>query len=255
MGFPVFENKHAESSLFSPRDYWEYRKKREDFSFPVPKGVIMCYSEDLLEYVLQQYETMSIKGFIGGMHLIHETNNQVAISGKFGIGAPAAALTLEDVAAFGVNQVISIGTAGSLQKEVDIGDIVVCDKAIRDEGTSYHYTEPSKYAYSSPEMTEKIKQALDRRNQKCILGTSWTTDAPYRETVAEIKQYQKEGVVTVEMEASALFAVACYRNVDMGALFTISDSVAGLEWNPQFHAGKVLEKLKILYHVAVDVLT
>lgn len=214
----------------------------------------MCYSEDLLEYVLQQYETTLIKEFLGEMHLIHETNNQVAINGKFGIGAPVAATVLEDVAAFGVNQVISIGTAGSLQKEVDIGDIVVCDKAIRDEGTSYHYVEPSKYAFSSPEMTEKIKQSLDRRNLTYMIGTSWTTDAPYRETVAEIKQYQKEGVITVEMEASALFTVARYRNVDMGALFTISDSVAGLEWNPQFHAGKVFEKLKILYHVAVDVL-
>ena len=103
-------------------------------------------------------------------------------------------------------------------------------------------------------MTNKIKNSLDKLNQKHFVGTSWTIDAPYRETVAEAKQYQKEGVATVEMEASALFAVAQYRNVELGAIFTISDSLAELEWKPKFHLKKTKTGLEILYKVAVDVL-
>jgi purine-nucleoside phosphorylase len=89
---------------------------------------------------------------------------------------------------------------------------------------------------------------------KYFVGTSWTIDAPYRETVAEAKQYQKEGVATVDMEASALFAVAKYRKVELGSIFTISDSLAELEWKPKFHLNKTKKGLETLYKVAVDVL-
>ena len=142
----------------------------------------------------------------------------------------------------------------TLQKNITIGGLMVCEKAIRDEGTSHHYLKHSKYAYASKDMTNKIKKSLDKFKQKYFIGTSWTIDAPYRETVAEAKQYQKEGVATVEMEASALFAVAQYRNVELGAIFTISDSLAELEWKPKFHFKKTKQGLEILYKVAVDVL-
>ena len=131
---------------------------------------------------------------------------------------------------------------------------MVCEKAIRDEGTSHHYLKYSKYAYASKRLTKKIMESLEKLKQKYFVGTSWTIDAPYRETIAEAKQYQKEGVATVEMEASALFAVAQYRNVELGAIFTISDSLAELEWKPKFHLKKTKKGLEILYKVAIDVL-
>ena len=109
-------------------------------------------------------------------------------------------IALEELIAFGVKRFISIGTAGTLQKDIKVGDLIVCEKAIRDEGTSYHYLKPSKYAYASKEMTKRIKNALDALEQKYFVGTSWTIDAPYRETVVEARQYQKEGVATVEMK-------------------------------------------------------
>jgi uridine phosphorylase len=131
---------------------------------------------------------------------------------------------------------------------------MLCEKAIRDEGTSHHYIKPSKYAYASKTMTVKIRKALEKRKQRYVIGTSWTIDAPFRETVAEAKKYQKEGVATVEMEASALFAVAEFRNVELGAIFTISDSLAELEWKPKFHLKKTSKGLEKLYAVAIDAL-
>ena len=131
---------------------------------------------------------------------------------------------------------------------------MVCEKAIRDEGTSHHYIKPSKYAYPSKRITEEIKTALKRLSYKYFTGTTWTIDAPYRETVAEVKRYQKEGVATVEMEASALFAIAKYRHAELGAMFTISDSLAELEWKPEFHSKQTSEGLEILYKAALSVL-
>ena len=91
---------------------------------------------------------------------------------------------MEELIAFGVKKFISIGTAGTLQKDITIGSLMVCEKAIRDEGTSHHYLKPSKYAYASKEMTSKIKKSLDKFKQKYFVGTSWTIDAPYREAIA-----------------------------------------------------------------------
>lgn len=254
MEFPNFKNKYAEDSLFSPEDHWKHKIERGDPpTFDPPKGVIFCYQEELMKHILQAHKTTKVKG-VDKMYLLTETDDQVAIIGRLGKGAPAVVTILEQLIALGVKKFMSIGIAGTLQNQVSIGDIIICEKAIRDEGTSYHYVKPSKYAYASEEMVKRIRKSLDTHSQHYIVGTSWTTDAFYRETVAEVKHYRKEGVVTVDMEASALFAVAQYRNVEIGVIFTISDSLTELQWDPQFHVKEPPEKLEILYKVAVDIL-
>lgn len=131
---------------------------------------------------------------------------------------------------------------------------MVCEKAIRDEGTSYHYFKPSKYTYVSKDIVVRIKKSLNIFKEKYYLGASWTIDAPYRETVKEARHYQNEGVSTVEMEASALFSVAAYRNVKIGAIFTISDSLAWLKWKPKFHHARNKKGRELLFRTALDVL-
>ena len=121
-----------------------------------------------------------------------------------------------------------------------IGDIVVCDRAIRDEGTSHHYLPPDTYAHASSAATARLVDALQATGTPHSVGTSWTIDAPYRETIAEVRHYQAEGVLAVEMEAAALFAVAAYRGVEMGSLLTISDTLGDLNLGPalslRYHA-------------------
>ncbi|MFC2070803.1 nucleoside phosphorylase [Chloroflexota bacterium] len=256
MLFPNFKNKQANDSFFSPAEFIEYKKKRVEYDrLNHLEGIILCYSRHLIEYISEQHEVTAVKSFSGEMHLLNETDNRVGIIGNFGFGAPIVVTVLEELIAFGVKRFISIGLAGTLQKNLKAGDVVVCEKAIRDEGTSYHYLEPSKYAYPSKEITDGIKRALDRQGQKYSTGTSWTIDAPFRETVAEVRQYQEEGVATVEMEASALFAVAQYRDARMGAMLTISDSLAGLEWAPEFHFKETMNGLEILCRAALEALS
>lgn len=85
-----------------------------------------------------------------------------------------------------------------------------------------------------------------------IKGSTWTIDAPYRETKAEVKHYQKEGVLTVEMEAASLFAVAQYLGVEAGAILTISDYLSEDEWDLHFHLTE--EHLKKLFLIAKNAL-
>lgn len=255
MTYPNFPDKHPEKAFFSPTEYLEYAKTIGRFpQFPVPKGVIFSYQRKLMAYVLENHPVTKVDFNYGEMYLLDETEGQIALVGNFGIGAPVVGTILEELIAFGVQHFISIGTAGTLQKDLTIWDLMVCEKAIRDEGTSHHYLPAGKYAHADPAMTAKIQHSLDRLNQPYSLGTSWTIDAPYRETVAEIQQYQAEGVATVEMEAAALFAIAEYRKVQMGAMFSISDSLAEFKWDPKFHWKATDQGLEILYQVAIEVL-
>ena len=255
MAFPNFKGKHAHDSMIDPSEFKRYSQKIGKWpSYPAPKGVIFCYDRELMKHVIDNHKTEQKEGFYGDFRFLSETKGKVALLGNFGIGAPIAGTLLEELISFGVKRFISIGTAGTLQRDLGIGDIVVCDSAIRDEGTSHHYAKPSKFAYASKQLTAKIKSALNQKGIQYASGTSWTIDAPYRETVAEARRYQHEGILTVEMEASALFAIAEYRKIQIGSIFTISDSLAELKWKPDFESKQLRKGLETLYRVAIDVL-
>ena len=251
--FPNFQGKHDEAPLVTPEQYLEYMKSIGKFpTIRPPEGVILCYAPRLLSHALNSHKMTKADGFLTKMHLLDETDGRIGIIGNFGIGSPVAVVILEELIAFGVKKFISIGTAGGLQDDVQIGDIVVCDRAIRDEGTSHHYLPPSKYAHASKLLTENLKERLDESNQPYRVGASWTIDSIYRETVIEARHYKDEGVLTVDMEASALFSVAAYRGVEVGAMFTVSDSLARLKWEPSFHAHQTKNGLEKIYQAAVQ---
>jgi uridine phosphorylase len=138
---------------------------------------------------------------------------------------------------------------------MNIGDIVICDRAIRDEGTSHHYLPVEKYAFSCPELTENLCTAFEKKGIQYSKGTSWTIDAPYRETIEELRQYRSDGVATVEMEASALFAVGAYRGASVSSSFIISDILSEEDWNQGYHSAEKLEGLKKIFEVALEAIT
>jgi uridine phosphorylase len=211
-----------------------------------------------MRYVLEEHQTRRVNGFFGEMFLLKETGNRVAIIGNFGIGAPQAVIHLEEFIEWGVRRFVSVGTAGSLQRQLRVGDLVLSDRAIRDEGSSHHYLPPSRYAHSTKVLTSRLRDALRARRLKFATGTTWTIDTPYRETFAEARRYSEQGVLTVEMEAAALIAVGKYREIEVAALLSISDSLAEAlgedPWKPQFHLRRNLAGLEKVFQVAVSAL-
>lgn len=167
------------------------------------------------------------------------------------MGAPYATVVMEELIARGASRFLNIGIAGALQKDLQIGDIVICNRAIRDEGVSHHYLRPGRYVDILPDLTEKLKEELKNQGLRFVEGTTWTTDAPYRETEEEVRQYQNEGVLTVEMETAALASVAKYRDVEFAAAFVISDLLGDLKWESGFGREEVMNGLISLYQAAV----
>jgi uridine phosphorylase len=124
------------------------------------------------------------------------------------VGAAFSVLLAEQLFASGCRFLISLSSAGQV---VDIGPppyFVVIDRALRDEGASYHYLPPSRFAEADPDLIRRVLPALQATGVPLHVGPSWTTDAPFRETEAKVARRRAEGLLTVEMEAAGLYAFA-----------------------------------------------
>lgn len=162
------------------------------------------------------------------------------------IGAPTAAIAVEELSARGTELFIGVGSAGSVSERLAAGDLAICSAALRDEGTSHHYAPPEPFALPDPGLTARLREALPA----AAYGPSWTTDAPYRETAEEIARYRAEGILTVEMEASCLFTVARLTGGAAAAAFVVSDVLHGEQWEPHFSSPGVLRGLWTLFEAA-----
>jgi uridine phosphorylase len=252
--YPNFAGKHAEEAIFTAADFVAYLRRTGSVEdSPAPAGIVLCYQRSLYQHVLrvEGLKPAERRGALHGLLRLPSTGGRVGLLGQFGIGAPAAAAVMEELAAAGTSAFVSIGTAGSLQRDLSPGDLVLCEAAIRDEGVSHHYLPPAKRAAATPVLTAALGAALRQSGAAFRPGISWTIDTPYRETAAEARQYQAEGVLCVEMEAAALFAVAEVRGLHVASAFAISDSLADLVWDPQFHGPAVEAGLAALYEAAL----
>ena len=248
---PNIRNKYKYKAFSSAEKYVKH--KIETCKYPEKidaKSIIICYSPELMNHVKDCFEIRHIKKFYGDLYLIENNKHQIGILGNFGIGAPAITTLMEELIVYGVKNFISIGEAGGLQDYLKINDIVICEKSIRDEGVSYHYIKSSKYSKADDTLTKKIKKILKKENIDFYTGKGWTIDTPYRETKKEIKRYQKEGILTVDMEASAMFAVAKAFDVKAAAIFVISDNLTGKKWKQQYHSTpeKIIAIFRALYY-------
>jgi uridine phosphorylase len=234
MPFPNFEGKHAHDPLFTAHDFLTYLRASNLLpDIDVPESAVLCYQPEAAHHLIGTRRPPDVRLF-APVHIITRGNGRSAVAGDFGIGAPVAALVMEHLIAWGVRRFFSIGFAGALQPEAAVGDIVVCSGAVRDEGVSHHYAPAERYARPSQGLSDALRAELTSRGLKHTTGETWTVDAPYRETVAEARHYQAEGVLSVEMEAAAVFTVARHHGVEAAAAFVISDSLAEEQCNPRF---------------------
>ena len=147
------------------------------------------------------------------------------------VGAPNAAGQLEELTAMGFKKFLVCGGAGVLQREIAVGHLIIPDSAIRDEGTSSHYLARSREVPSNPHAVTILEQGPKQRDIPYLKAKTWTTDAIYRETRDKIALRVQEGCVTVEMEASAFFAVAQFLGVTLGQILYGGDDLSGTEWD------------------------
>lgn len=161
--------------------------------------------------------------------------NSVALAGPM-MGAPYAVAILEALITWGARTIIFAGWCGAIDLSLAIGDLLVPDMALSGEGTSRHYFDQEEGIYSaSSRLIGQLKTAVSG-GAPVHSGTVWTTDALYRETEVVISGLQQKGVLAVEMELAALFAVAKFRRVELAGVLTVSDHLGDFTWRPGFKA-------------------
>lgn len=257
MSFPNDPAKHANPSVLKAEDVIAYRAQLGRLPrITPPESVILCLQKGLPERrrVRRKYPFRQAGKLMGDLYLLKKSRGKVGVLTNFGIGAPLVAALAEELIAFGVRRLISMAWAGGLQPDLQPGDVVICDQAIRDEGTSHHYLPAKKHVQASPELVQALVEELASRGIAGTVGATWTTDAPYRETKQEIERYQSEGVKTVEMESAALFAVGQFRGVQTAAILVVGDSLAGFRWQAPPDVNPVERALETAYGAAIEVL-
>ncbi len=172
------------------------------------------------------------------------------------LGAPYAAMVLEKLIALGAKAVVALGWCGSLQPRVGLGSLVLPTAALGADGTSPHYRLAGGDFTPDPGLRRLLeKSSVDGfHNIPWHAGPVWTTDAFYRETAAAVRHYQDQGVLAVDLETAALFAVGQFRGIPVAGLLVASDELFALSWRPGHRSGLFRQAREAAARVALSAL-
>lgn len=209
---PILDNKNPEApSVFAPSALLrEARRQKGLATADVPPLCILDPDGDIVRRLESSGRAQRFSGwpcYHTDLYTFLLAGEPVGIVGC-AVGAPFAVLVAEELFASGCRVLISLTSAGQIVPSGSPPYFVVIDRALRDEGTSYHYAAPATFAEADPRIVDRAARALENAGLRAHVGTSWTTDAPFRETAEAVAAARAKGVLAVEMEAAALYSFA-----------------------------------------------
>ena len=236
---PNYEDKYDAEALFSPE---EVVAEQGDGLPDVPPAVILGYQEKLTEAVEARADSPVRIVRSQYLYPITETVGYVPVH-EWGIGAPITATVTENVIAAGAEAVTLLGGGAGLRTDLSPDTAILPTSAIRDEGVSHHYVPGEEPVTPTSSFVDALDKELSRAGFDTPRGPTWTTSAFYRETIPEIEHYRDAGVVTLDMESAALWAVCRYRGVDTTTVHELGDVLAPDEWVPETHSERGLREM------------
>lgn len=197
-----------------------------------PEIAILVFKERLINYLQDTYEVYVIGhvniGTLIPIYKVKYHDKEFALL-RTTIGGPGTAGTAEELIAMGAKKILIYGTCGTLDKGILKGHFIIPTSAYRDEGTSYHYAEPSDYI--DIPTSNKLCSIFDELNIPYVKGRTWTTDAFYRETIGNMQKRKSEGCIVVDMECASIMAVGQFRNIPIYQFLYGDDTLDGTEWD------------------------
>jgi uridine phosphorylase len=253
----ILDNKNTSApSVFQPAALLrEARRQKGLAAIDVPPVCILDPDGDIVRR-LRQTGTAQI---FESWPCYHTQLDTFALAGQTvgivgcAVGAPFAVLIAEELFACGCKLLLSLTSAGQITPAGPTPYFVIIDRALRDEGTSYHYAPPSEYAEADPSLVALAAAALTRQGRHFAVGSSWTTDAPFRETAESIDAARRKGVLAVEMEAAALYTFARKAGAKVLCLAHVTNTMGQSEQDfEKGESGGTEEALRILEAVVAD---
>jgi uridine phosphorylase len=209
---PILDNKRISSpSVFAPSALLrEARRQKNLAAVAVPGVCILDPDGDLIRTLRAAGKTTRFEGwpcYHTELDCFSLGGQQVGLIGRV-VGSSFAVLVAEQLFASGCRLLVSLTSAGQIVPSGPPPYFVIIDRALRDEGTSYHYAAPAEFADADLQLVATASKAMSAHRPRCVVGSSWTTDAPFRETAEAIDAARDKGILAVEMEAAALYTFA-----------------------------------------------
>jgi uridine phosphorylase len=207
---PIIDHDPGEVPLFRPENLLEGARRQKGLPpGGVPAGCLLDMDGELVERLVASGRAAADPSWPCFHTKLYRWTTGGGTVGVIGgtVGAPFAVLVAEELFASGCEALVSISSAGLVASDARPPLFVLIDRALRDEGTSYHYLPGERYAAADPALTDAVARALSGTATQLLRGASWTTDAPFRESGSLIAGRRAEGILCVEMEAAALLAM------------------------------------------------
>jgi uridine phosphorylase len=229
---PLLEHDPSETPVFTAANLLRAARIRKGLpKVSVPAGCLLDFDGELVQHLAatgRAAEDSAWPCFHTRLFRWREGTAEYGVVGGT-IGAPFAVLVAEELFALGCRALVSISSAGLVAERFTPPFFLLIERALRDEGTSCHYLPPGRYADAEPSLVDAVRKRTDGLSVPVHAGSSWTTDAPFRETKRLISLRRTEGIVSVEMEAAALLTLGKVLNKPVVCLAHITNTMATRE--------------------------
>jgi purine-nucleoside phosphorylase len=223
---------HSAPSVFRPENMLREARRQKGLSLaPVAPVCVLDPDGDIVDHVRQRYAAKPSAHWACYHTCMWEwtfDGIQYGIVGR-AVGGSFSVMVAEQLFASGCQLLISVASAGQITDVAPPPYYILIERALRDEGTSYHYLPPSRYVDADRALVEFAAGSIACAGRRVHRGATWTTDAPFRETAEAIALRRDEGILTVEMEAAGLYAFAAARRVPVICLAHVSNQLGCIE--------------------------
>jgi len=222
--FPIMEYDDNPKAVVEPN--------HEMIDIKLPEKAVFAFVGDIIDRFAQEQNLTKMAEFVSitksyPIYIYNYRGAEICIC-QAPVGAPAAVQIMDWLIGYGVKVIVSAGSCGVLE-DIPENNFLIPVKALRDEGTSYHYLRPARFVDLNPKMVAMIERVLEEKEipfQECI---TWSTDGFFRETADKVNHRKKEGCSVVEMECAALAACAEFRGIEFGQILFTADSLAAID--------------------------
>ncbi len=228
-------------------DVYDLVKPIESF----PKIAVSCFSRVTFERLVNELNGKVIaKSNLANMEIpifkAIYSGVEVALFMSY-VGAAGCVAVIEEVFAMGADKLILFGTCGVLDASIEDCSIIIPNKAVRDEGTSFHYAKPSDEIEVNKKYIDEFVDILKEFECRYTIGKVWTTDGIYRETRGKVNSRKQAGCLCVDMECSAVAALAEFREKEVFQFFYAADNLDNETWDARSlgNESNVLKKDRI----------
>lgn len=178
-------------------------------------------AENYLEDVVQFNEVRGMLGYTGTFN-----GKRISVMGT-GMGTPSMSLySWELIHIFGVKNLIRVGSAGAIQDNLNLYDIVLAMGSSTDSNYGHQYHLPGNYSITASfELLEKAKKVADAKNQPVHVGNVLSSDIFYNADQTALQKWSEMGILCAEMESAGLYLNAAHAGVHALCILTVSDHI------------------------------